>query len=183
LPYIIPVGDLDIGTRSQMRQQCDQSLFARALDIRKLAATRNELVVRDIIPNVDLVNIAGGLVTAWWITGALVANTPYIYVNAICPQDKVIAFYGVSQESVLPATALVYFRVGATGNSTRAVCNLEVLYARMESQGYLDMEVMYDPNERIFIDLLPRINAATERLMLMGRVIEPIGATVSGPAV
>ena len=181
MPYLIPGDELSIEQKQALRMNVDRTLQDRATTVKSIGRS-NELVVRDIVPNLDI-NVAP-LNTSQWITGALVAGVvPINYVNAPLANNKILAFYGIADLEANPVVDVVFFRVGATGGSTRGIAHLAQMFSKMTTDGYLDMAIVYDPQEVMFIQVVANAIAATERLILLGRVIEPVGATISGPAI
>lgn len=179
LPYsgIIPSSELSIEQKRAFRENALGELLHRAINVRHIGADEKEIVVRDILPQIDL-----GIGNDEWLTGAYVAYAAAAaYVNVALPADTMLVIYGVFCESAVLSFSVVYFRAGPGGATTRAMCQLESLYTKLESDGYLGKGVLWDPLETVWIGLYARLAVVTERLGFRGAIAEPVGTTVSGP--
>ena len=184
MPYIIPADDLTLQQRMQFRADIDAKLQERATRVKSLGRVE-ELIIRDVFPGPDLgiAGIAGAATNFRWLTAALVADTAQNYVNAAVATTQIVGFYGIANLSPTASINTVFFRVGAAAGSTRQAVTLEQLYSRMEPIGYLDVAVLYDPQEWMQISIVPGVAvAAREQLILLSRIIEPVGAVISGAA-
>lgn len=183
MPYIIPGADMTVEQRSAVRRDVDRRLMERATAIKSLGRA-DELVVRDVNPFVDCA--VAPLNTTRWVTGALaVAGTAQAYWNAAIANNQVMGFFGLANLSANPSVDLISFRVGAGAGSTRGLYHLAQVLSKMEPEGYFDMMVLYDPQEVCNVTVTPHTAKAApgDELVLFCRIIEPIGATISGPAI
>lgn len=179
LPFsgIIPSNELSLEERRRHRTDALAAVEHRAINVKRIGAGPEEIVLRDIIPDIDL-----GLANRWFRTGALVAATINTYVNVALAVQRCLVIYGVSVESPTLDCSFIYFRSGPAGATTRGIANLEYLNVRLETMGYLSKCVLWDPQETVFIQLWPRLtNALGDRVILHGAIAEPVGETVSGP--
>jgi hypothetical protein len=180
LPFsgIVPSNELGVEERRAMRENALHALNDRAINVKRIGGNQNEIAIRDIIPDTDF-----ALANRWWITGAIVAGAVTTYINAAIAAMRMVVFYGVSVESAAPACSMIYFRSGPAGATTRAIGNLEVLYSKLETDGYLSRAVIYDPQETAFVQVWGRVASAGERIILRGAIAEPVGESISGPIV
>lgn len=173
--FLVPTAELTLSDIKVYRAQAKEALIKRAQQL-GLVTSAEELVIRDFLPNTDVATIPA---VNWWITGALVANTLYIYVNALVPPNNLIAFYKVCIESTNPAVARILFQRGTNGATTIGILEVEPLYTKEETEGYLSEPAVYDKSERVYIQILPRAASAGERVIFGAFIAEPVGNTVS----
>ena len=174
--YLLPVGDLTLTDRKDLRINCDEVLLVNAQQL-AIRPSARDLIIRDTLPNTDL-----GLAAQedWLIAGAGVVATELQYVNAALPNNRCLAFYGVSVESAPPSISRVRMTQGATSAQTRAILQLEQLYSRIETVGYFSEAIIFTGLETVRIMVMPRLAFAvnTERLAFLAKTIEPIGLVV-----
>lgn len=179
--YIVPLEDLTLAERAQIRKDAEQGLEVSA-DSLKLRANLDSMVIRDVLPNTDL-----GLAAQedWLIAGAGVLATELQYFSSVIANDRVLAFYGIYIESAASSISRVRLTQGATSAQVRGVYQLEQLNARLEPVGYLTEPVYWIRQETARVMVMPRLAFAanTERLGFLSRIIEPIGNVLSAPSV
>jgi hypothetical protein len=188
--YLIPVGDLSLDDRAMIRSGIDPLLIKQALDL-SIAPDDSTLLVRDTLPNTDFgVGIGGPAVGAgtaedWLDQIAGVAGAEHQYFVAVLANDRCVGFYGISAESAPPSISRVRLTLGAASAQTRGVFQLEQLYSRLETAGYFSEPVIFKKQETVRVMVMPRLGYAilTERLVLMARTVEPIGAVVSASSI
>lgn len=174
--FLIPTNELTLSDIRAYRAQAKAALIERA-KLKGIVTQDSELVIRDGIPGIDITVVPA---TQFWLTGALVAATLYTYVNAALAVNRLAAFYKVCVEQAAPAsTAQIYFQRGPTGATTIGVIEVEPLYTKMETEGYLSEPVIYDNAETMFIRIFPRLASAGERVSFGVFVAEPVGNLVS----
>lgn len=186
--YLIPVGDMTLTDRKNTRQNCDDILTERGT--RLIVDNPEQMVIRDVLPNTDLgVGLGGpaagaGTAEDWLIQGAGVLGTELQYFSSLLAIDRVIGFYGVSLESAPPSISRIRLTLGPASPQVRGVFQLEKLYSRLETVALFSEVVVYIRNDTIRCMVMPRLAfaALTERVALLGRVIETIGQVVSTPS-
>lgn len=179
--YLIPLSDLTLSDRQDIRINVQAVLESNAQRL-AIRDRIEDLVIRDTLPNTDL-----GLAAQedWLVAGAGVLATELQYISAAIAQDRCIAFYGVGYESAAQSISRIRFTLGAASTTVRGVFQLEQMFDRLEPAGYFSSPIVYTRQETARIMVMPRIafGANTERVHLLGRTIEPIGAVVSAPSV
>ena len=178
--YLIPISDMTLDDRKATRVIVDTNLAETAVEREKIKARYEDLVIRDIEPVADLGMAA---TDDWLIAGLGVAATELVYVNAALAVNRCASFYGVSYESPAQSLSRIRFSLTATG-ANRGRFRLEQLYSRLEPAAYFSDQPMFVPNDTITVSVMPRIAFAanTERVTLLGRVIEPLDILVGRPA-
>lgn len=184
--YLVPIGDLTLQERQEIRGNVNQVLDANASRL-AIRDRLDDLIIRDTLPNTDLGMTSAGAAVAedWLIPGAGVVGTEQQYLSAQLAQDRVIAFFGVGSESAAASIARIRLTLGAASTTVRGLFQLEALNTRLEPAGYFSSPIVFTKQETARIMVLPRIAFAafSERLTLFARTIEPIGAVVSVPSV
>jgi len=188
--YLIPVGDLSLEDRARMRANVDKNLREAALSL-ALQPDESTLLVRDSLPNTDLgVGIGGPAVGAgtaedWLDQIAGVVGVEHQYFVSVIANDRCIGFWGVSAESAPPSISRVRLTLGAASAQTKGVFQLEQLYTRLETVGYFTEAIIFKRVETCRVMVMPRLAYAilTERLALLARTVEPIGAVVSASSI
>jgi len=174
--------------RRNTRLNCDQILTERGLKL--VHDDPDQLVIRDVLPNNDLgVGIGGPVVGAgtaedWLDQIAGVAGVEHQYFSSLLAIDRVIGFYGISLESAPPSISRIRLTLGPASPQVRGSFQLEKLYTRLETVAFFSEVVIYIRNDTIRCMVMPRLAyaALTERIALLGRVIETIGQVVSTPS-
>jgi len=189
--YLLPVGDLTLEDRRMLRGDVDAKLRDTAVTLR-IQPDESTLVIRDTLPNTDLgVGVGGpgvgaGTAEDWLdqIAGVVGAEHQYFVSPALAP-DRCIGFYGVSAESAPPSISRLRLTLGPASAQTKGVFQLESLYTRLETAGYFTEAIIFQRQEIVRVMVMCRLAyaALTERLALLARTIEPIGAVVSASSV
>ncbi len=188
--YLIPVGDLTLDERRSMRASTDEVLKEAATKL-TIQPDESTLLVRDTLPNVDFgVGVGGPAVGAGtddsWLDQIVgVAGAEHQYFGAALANDRCVGFYGVSYESAPPSISRVRLTLGPASAQTKGVFQLESLFSRLETAGYFSETILFKRVEFIRVMVLCRLAYAilTERLALLARTIEPIGAVVSASSI
>jgi len=178
--YFLPISDLNLDDRKAIRANCDDVLKQSAVRL-AIRDTLSDLIVRDILPLQDL-NLAA--TDDWLIAGAGIAGTELQYISFAIPQDTVVAFYGLGVESATPSISRVRLTLGNTSSQVRGVFQIEQLYSRLETVGYMTQVISFTRQEICRIMVMPRLAFAvnSQRLHFLGRTIEPIGRNISSPS-
>ncbi len=174
--FLIPTSELTLTDIRGYRAQAKGALIDRAIKL-GLVTNPKELVIRDGLPGIDFTLVSG---FGYWLSGPLVISTMYIYVNGALAVNRVCCFYKVGVESAAPSTARIYFQRGVAGATTIGIVEVEPLYTKLETEGYMSEVAVYDKAENIFIQLFPRLTVAGgERVILSAFVGEPVGNLIS----
>ena len=185
MSYSVPTAELTLSDMKKYRIDAVESGVTRALAL-GIARTREELVVRDLLPLTDLGTAATGWLTEEYITvGAVAAGWIWAFSFAAVPQlarTKIAVFYGWADVMAVPIATGVRFRLGATGATTKAVFLPQLaIQGKMEPDVYFTEPIVYDPEDFVFIEIYT--TAATpaggEQIPFRALIIERVGGTVS----
>lgn len=186
----IPIGELSLDERRRMRLDGLNQLKNRAITVKSLAGSPQELVIRDILPNTDLGIAAAGAGAAAnrWVVDVALAVDPaarVAWVNVALAVNRMLLIYGGAALSAVPAIATLFFQSGPGGATVRALAELESCYAMLETAYYLAKAALWDPQETVFISVVARATVAADvdLHVLRGAVAEPLGEFLSGPVI
>ncbi len=174
---LIPVDELTLTDIKAFKEATIRAGVARAV-FKALGANENELAIRDIRPLIDFPVTWAAQVDRWLLPAtpaAIAAGTMSVWINEALPVGRVLAIYGVAVESATPECSIMLLRSGPAGQGrTAAVIELEKLYTKMNSDGFLAEPVTYDPQETVYIQVYNRIAiaAAGTIIQLKGYIIE-----------
>ena len=179
--YLIPIGDLSLAEKQSVRADADALLW----DVCRRTLVRDnpaDVIIRDAMPFTDF---ALNAQEDWLIAGAGVVGTELQYMSVLTPIDHIIAFYGLALETTPPIISRVRFTLGATSTTVRGFFDTQALNSRLEPAGYFSERIVFKPNETCRIMVMPKVAWAvnTQRLVLLARVMEPIGQNVSAPSI
>ena len=168
---------LGINELRALVDEIDKKLIEMAL-ASKVAGSEADLVVRDLKPSdiglsneVWSIDFSGGNANDW---------------NRITPSNgqkadtKTVAFYGFANLSPNPVTTGLRFTQGYTRDvEVRAeFMSLERAYIKQEPEMIFQQVVYYNKDE--YMNIYAYISATqVEKLILYGRVCEPIGKVIS----
>lgn len=180
--FVLGVDELSLSDMRAFRKDAKERAIAEALKL-AMAATREELVNRNIFPHTDLPD---GYTNEVFITGAIAANTwTSVYDTAVVPQlgtRKVMVIYKVVNMTAVPSITAIRFRLGATGVSTLGWAHLEqIIDVKMTPECYLSEPIVYTKDQFVDIQCYARaaVPAAGERLGFEGYIVEPLGEAIS----
>ena len=187
--YAVPTNELTLTDIKAYKSAAQEAGITRALSL-GLAGTRDELVVREALPLIDMGAAAvNGYGTEYYITDAITAVGWALVFNTVAGAvvaptlgaTKVAVFYKVADADGDPAATAVRFQVGAGGVTTKAVFFFQLgLDNKLESDLYFSKPIVYDPQDVLFIQFYSRAAAhAAEELSFGCYVIERQGSTVS----
>jgi len=182
MSYSIPTNELTLTDIKTFRGGAVEAGIARALDLR-IGLSAKELVVYEALP---LTNMGAALYTTeQYVTAALVAlwqsSGDGGGVGTV-PVGQVFVFYKAANASaVVPPLAIACrFRVGLTGASTKAVFQMQMaIENKMESDVYFSEPVVYDPQDRLFIQVYSTGIGAAENFSFGCFVISRLGPEIS----
>lgn len=184
MSYPIATSELTLTDLKAFRGGAVEAGIARALHL-AIATNRDELVVYEALP---LTNMGAALYTQEnYITGALAAAGTWQTSGdgagvGTVPVGQVLVFYRCANGSaaVPPIVTAVRFRVGATGASTKAVFFIQLMIEnKIESDVYFSEPVIYDPQDRLFIQVYPTAIAAAETVAFGCFVVSRLGPEIS----
>jgi hypothetical protein len=175
--YLILADDLTEAQKQGRRDRCIHDTLQRAQKL-NIIGEESEALIKHPDTLADFTMAAGG-----WVSAAFaVVGTAVSIFNALTPAipaNRMVVFYGVWVDSLPLAANLLSFREGVAAGSTYAVFNMEELASAQSLRAFFSEPVWYDPLRVMNVTLTPRIVAGTQRIGLMGFVIEPKGPTVS----
>jgi len=192
LPFsgAIPMGELSLDERRRMRLDALNQLKSRAIPVKRLAGTPQELVIRDILPNTDLgiAAVGAGAAANRWVVDVALAVDPaarVTWINVALAQNRMLVIYGGAALSAIPAIATIFFQSGPGGATVRALAELESCYAMLETAYYLSKAALWDPQETVFISVVARATVAADidLHLFRGAIAEPLGEFLSGPVI
>ncbi|MDZ4230662.1 MAG: hypothetical protein U1B77_02460 [Dehalococcoidales bacterium] len=184
MSYPIATNELTLTDIKAFRGGAVEAGIARGLDL-KIATNRNELVVFEALP---LTNFGAALYTTeQYITPAPAAVGWASAGNGggvgTLPVGQVAVFYKAANSSpvVPPVFIASRFRIGATGSSTKAVFQTQLaMENKMESDVYFSEPVVYDPQDRLFIQVYSSVAAgAAENYAFGCFIVSRLGPEIS----
>ena len=182
MSYPISTTELTLTDIKAFRGGAVEAGIARALAL-GVAISRSELVAYEALPVTNFGALAYTLEN--YITGALVAGWQASGDGAgvgTIPVGQVAVFYKCANASAVvpPLVTAVRFRVGATGASTKAVFFIQLMVEnKMESDVYLSEPVVYDPQDRLFLQVYSRAIGAAEPVSFGCFIISRLGPEIS----
>jgi len=139
----------------------------------KLNLSRDQLVVRDILPKTDL-----GLTNEEWVTPSLTADAYTKYFDIKLPDNRFICFFGAGNNAADPIVTLVVLKMGPAGGTTKGTMEIEEMYAEDVPICLTDEAILYRGGDHIYVDVWAKASG-TEPLVLKGMVCEPYGQIIS----
>ena len=179
MSYLIPSSELTVTDIKAYRQKCEEQAINRAVTI-GIATARSEMVVRQPQPLFDFAATSDG-----WISAALnVLEQDYtVFAGSASPilaNNKLVAFYKVTVETVPMPVSLLTFRRGPAAGNTLAVFDLQQLVSLQETVGYFSEPIVYDKTAQMSIQVRCRIVTGLGcRVILGGFIVEPVGQIVA----
>jgi len=190
MSYAIPTNELTLSDIKQFKVNAQDAGIARAIAL-GIARDRSELVIREANPDPDFaMPILSGYTDNHYVTGAAIAANAWYPVfdlvvapPALVPvlaRTQVAVFYKIADAAVAPTCTAVRFRVGVTGNSTKASFHTQLAFDnKLEPEVWLSEPVVYDPEDVLYIEFYPRAICNNEELSFGCFILERVGATVS----
>ena len=196
MSYLIQTDEISLANQERLRQQAVRAGKERALAMGVATPGREDrystLIERPADYIVDVITPSTPALVAGldgWLSMPLAAvGTDYsIFANStpaavapVVPDNQVIVFYKVTVLTIAgpdPVSMLLF----STGTAVirKAQFDLEALYGKLSTDGYLTKPVVYDPREIITATVRARVaTAAGCRVRLGTFVIEPIQVTI-----
>ena len=181
LSTLIPISDLTLTDRSNLRKQAIERGIARAV-VTKVIAREDEAKVRHLQNIVDIPLI----VLDQWNTNPLVGplgTVQSVFQAVAAPQlanNRLAVFYKVAVTTAPIPVSTLAFREGAAAGTTYAIFDLEQLDGCLEPIGYFSEPVVYDPLRVMNIVATCRIITNLPARVILGcYIIEPGGPTIS----
>lgn len=175
--YFIPTDELTLTDIKTFKENTIAAGVERAV-FKAIGANEQELAIRDIRPLIDFPVTWAGQVDRWLLPAtpaAIAAGTMSVWINEALPVGRVLAIYGVAVESAAPECSVMLFRGGPAGQGrTAAVIELEKIYTKENTDGFLAEPVTYDPQETVYIQVYNRLAIAATGtvIQLKGYIIE-----------
>lgn len=176
--YIIPTDELTLTDEKEFRKSALEMAENMARD---RIAMQGDYIARPP----QLIADFGCAVDSWRTAALAVVGTAYTVFQAIAAPAiglrQVVVWYKVSCESAPPPVSFITFQEGAAGRTTFGVFNLEELYCKQQTEGYLSEPVVYPPGSVMLIQVICRVATGVfANVALSGFVIEPSGPQISG---
>jgi len=170
----IPVNELKLEDIDEVERAAVEDAWA--LFERITGLTREEAVLRDILPKTDL-----NLTNEVWTTGALTANAWTDWIKYRLPREKLVCFTGGVNNSPDPAITAIGFRLGPDAATTKDIVQVEQIYVR-DPIWFFDKgkHVIYKPGDYIFVNVYAKRAVSAEPQILKGFIIERRGEIISG---
>jgi hypothetical protein len=189
MSYAVPTNELTLTDIRAFRSAAVEAGIVRALAL-GIARSRDELIVRHLLPFTDLGGAAIGWTQEQYRNPAIAAvgwGSPFDAgaLPAFAPtlaNSKVAVFYKYADYSAIPNVSGVRFRVGGTGATTRATFFFQLpLGAKLEPDIYFTEPVVYDPQDVVYIEhyYTGVVGALAEAFAFEAFIVERAGATVS----
>ena len=170
------------------KEELDRKLIANA--IAKNVVTKNNWIVRDLMPHTDLDASSAYYAYEEWV--GVPSLTQYQHITAIdvtLDSQKLIGFYGALGPSTQGVVA-----VKLQEGDAKVLDEWQVQKARMGTmptgngfkQGFLDIvledqQIVYDKKSNIVVQCYGTETAGVaDTTVLLGRVVEPVGKTAMG---
>ncbi len=183
MSYSIPTSELSLSDTKAFRGSSVEAGIARALRL-AIASDRTELVVFEALP---LTNMGAALYTTeQYVSGAPAATGWMVSGDGAgvgtVPVGQVLIFYKAANASAVVPPLLIAcrFRIGATGSSTLAVFQVQLaIENKLESDVYFTEPVVYDPQDRLFIQVYATAAGAAENFSFGCFVVSRLGPEIS----
>ena len=183
MSYPIATDELTLTDIKAFRGGAVEAGIARALQL-AIASSRDELVAFEALP---LTNFGAALyTTGQYVSGAPAAPGWFSSGDGggvgTLPVGQVAVFYKAANGSAVVPPLLIAcrFRIGATGSSTKAVFQVQLaIENKMESDVYFSEPVVYDPQDRLFIQAYATAAGAAETFAFGCFIISRLGPEIS----
>ena len=183
MSYPIATNELTLTDIKAFRGGAVEAGIARALSL-TIASNRAELVVFEALP---LTNFGAALYTTEQYVSGAPAATGWMAVGdgagvGTLPVGQVAVFYKAANASAVVPPLLIAsrFRVGATGASTKAVFQVQLaIENKLESDVYFSEPVVYDPQDRLFIQAYATAAGAAENFAFGCFIVSRLGPEIS----
>ena len=181
MSYVIPTSTLSLSEQQRMRQGAAQKGVATlALAINRQPNTlleRQPYYPIDFVPaGAGRVGIAGWLSMPLLAIGgvySLIADGLGVALTPQVPNNAVWVFWGVHILTIGDPVSQLRFLTG-TGAIPKQQYDLEVLYSKLETDGYFTQPMVYMPQDIVTIQVVSRIAGAVgARVVLDAFIIEP----------
>ncbi|RLJ08585.1 MAG: hypothetical protein DRP12_00020 [Candidatus Aenigmatarchaeota archaeon] len=157
-----------------LEEKLKEELIRRAIE-QKVITSREEAVIRDIIPDVDL----GATRNVWEQTLATADAYNDVY-SVTLPDKKVIGFYGFKTKASTPVVTAVKFALGTGGAKVKDIWQVETAHTELNAEARAIVPIIYNKSETVTISMYNSGSAgATDNVILLGFVVEPKGELVT----
>ena len=186
-----------IQDRVMLEEQSIKMGIAQAL-LDNLAPAPDGLIVRDIFPDLDLRQDSDTAIArrdwyqpasgTWTSANVNTDTVVYLTNNNVSNQKKVYVFYGVRATNTGPADATTTIGISSItfqrGSQTRVVDTWDVEAIDVNQDrtliAYTPVLFKANDNQRIAFRPSPKGSGTNDNIMLMGKVIERSGDTLTG---
>ena len=183
MSYPIPTNELSLSDTKAFRGGAVEAGIARAIAL-SIGPNRNELVVFEALP---LTNFGAALYTTEQYVSGVSGATGWMSSGdgagvGTLPVGQIAVFYKAANASAVVPPLLIAcrFRIGATGSSTKAVFQVQLaIENKMESDVYFSEPVVYDPQDRLFIQVYATAAGAAENFSFGCFIVSRLGPEIS----
>ncbi len=159
-----------------VEDKLNDELARRAVQQKAIAATSN-IVIRDILPDIDL----GAANRVWTQTYAAAFTGTAIYSGnlATASTKKLLGFMGVKDTFANPLVTSIQFALGPTSPIVKDILEPEDAWEELNTIGLMSEPIIYNKDEFFTITGQAKL-AGTDGLILLGNVAEARGGTIAG---
>ncbi|MEM2661598.1 MAG: hypothetical protein QXS74_09795 [Nitrososphaeria archaeon] len=156
------------------RLEVSISEYLKDLAVKKgIVKSRNEALVRDILPKTDL-----GFANEEWketLTTTAAWNT---VASLRLPDKKAMVIYGVRVHSSTPKTTAIKFALGPDAAKVKEIVEIEPALTTEERELIFETPILYEDSQYVNIQFYST-GTGTDRIILLGKVVEPKGEVIS----
>lgn len=183
MSYPIATNELTLTDIKAFRGSAVEAGIARALKL-AIASDRGELVAFEALP---LTNFGAALYTTEQYVSGVPGATGWMSAGdgagvGTLPVGQVAVFYKAANATAIVPPLLIAcrFRIGATGSSTLAVFQMQLaIENKIESDVYFSEPVVYDPQDRLFIQVYATAAGAAENFSFGCFIVSRLGPEIS----
>ncbi len=175
---LIPTDELTLTDQRKYRQD---ALDSAEIILRDKIGAIGDYIARPAQNIADFTTV----LEQWNTAPLLVVGGAYSVFQAVAApvlgNRQMAVFYKVGVETPGLPVSQIIFQEGAAGRTTYAVLDLEQLYCKVQTEGYLSEPVVYLPGSVLRITVICRIFTGVFcRVPLGCYIIEPAGPQISG---
>lgn len=150
------------------------SEYLKDLAVKKgIVKARTEALVRDILPKTDL-----NFTNEEWVETITSANAWNTVVSLRLPDKKAMVIYGVRFITASPKTSAIKFALGPEGAKVKEIVEVESATVTEEKELIFETPILYEDSQYVNISFYGK-NTGTEKIVLLGKVVEPAGEVVA----
>lgn len=181
MSYVIPTSTLSLSEQVRMRQNAEN--LGKLTLAKALNRQPGNLIARQPYYPIDFIPAGAGRAgIAGWLSMpllaiagvySLIADGLFAALTPQVPNNNLWIFWGVHILTLGDPVSQLRFLTG-TGAIPKQQYDLEVLYSKLETDGYFSQPMVYMPQDIVTIQVVSRIAAAVgARVVLDAFIIEP----------